>query len=520
MDAHSEPLKPGNAGAHQRISAAFSPQAIRAAGLKLSQILADHFENVTSGMEPTVHWRTPEENTAAARTWMDQAEQSGGTSRDKFCEPPDTEQLTAKFADLVRTALSHGLNLHHPHYVGHQVPASVPLAAWFDTVGAITNQVMAIYEMGPWATAVEHAVLEKVGVRLGFQQDSFGGAITSGASLANLTALLTARNLAIQGTWTRGLGHQAMPVLVSHAEAHYSIARAAGILGLGTQQVIPVAIDERRAMDPQHLDETLLALRRKGTPIIAVSAAACATPIGAFDPLHEVADVCARHEVWLHVDAAHGGAACMSRRYRHLVAGLERADSVVCDAHKMFFMPALCALLFYRDGSHRFRAFDQQAPYLFDPIAPELAEYDSGLRVVECSKRAAAFGLWGTWSLFGPQLFEDMVDTTFDLAKSFYQLLLEAEDFEARYEPECNIVVFRYLPRQLLHASDKEIDTFQLRLRRVVVESGSFYLVSHHIDGRYVLRVTLINPLTDSRHLQALLDELRCRAALLLDDST
>ena len=518
--APPESLKPVNNVARQRISAAFSPQAIRAAGLKLVQILADHFENVESGMERTVHWHSPEDNTAAARAWMDQPDQGGSVPENEFCPIPDTEQLAAKFADLVRVSLSRGLNLHHPHYVGHQVPASVPLAALFDAVGSITNQVMAIYEMGPWATAVEHAVLERVGEQLGFRRGVFGGAITSGASLANLTALLTARNLAVQQGWTHGLSQQRTPVLVSHAEAHYSISRAAGILGLGTQHVIPVAIDKRRAMDPQHLDETLLTLRKKGTPVIAVSAAACATPIGAFDPLHDIADVCARHEVWLHVDAAHGGAACMSRRYRHLVAGLERADSVVCDAHKMFFMPALCALIFYRDGSHRFRAFDQKAPYLFDPIAPELAEYDSGLRVVECSKRAAALGLWGTWSLFGQQLFEDMVDTTFDLAKLFYELLLEAEDFEVRYEPECNIVVFRYLPRQLLHASDEEIDTFQLQLRRRVVESGNFYLVSHHIDGRYVLRVTLINPLTDSRHLQALLDELRCRAVSLLDDST
>ena len=272
---------------------------------------------------------------------VDRIDQGDVTQAETFFQPLDTDQLAAKFADLIRTALTRGLNLHHPHYVGHQVPASVPLAALFDTVGSITNQVMAIYEMGPWATAVEHTVLERVGEQLGFRRGVFGGAITSGASLANLTALLTARNLVVQHGWTQGLSHQQTPVLVTHAEAHYSITRAAGILGLGTEHVIPVALNRRRAMDAQHLNETLLTLRKKGTPVIAVSAAACATPIGTFDPLHEIADVCARHEVWLHVDAAHGGAACMSRRYRHLAAGLERADSVVCDAHKMFLMPAL-----------------------------------------------------------------------------------------------------------------------------------------------------------------------------------
>ena len=176
-------------------------------------------------------------------------------------------------------------------------------------------------------------------------------------------------------------------------------------------------------MDPQRLDEELARLRAQNQPIVAVVACACATPTGAFDPLEDIADVCRRHEVWLHVDAAHGGAAVLSDRHRHLVAGLERADSVVWDAHKMLFVPGLCAFVFYRDKSHRFEAFRQDAPYLFDPAAPGLAEYDSGMKTVECTKRAAAFGLWGVWSLFGRQLFADMVDVTFALGRT---LLREA----------------------------------------------------------------------------------------------
>ena len=168
---------------------------------------------------------------------------------------------------------------------------------------------------------------------------------------------------------------------------------------------------------------------------MAVVACACATPIGAFDPLDEIADVCRRHGVWLHVDAAHGGAAVLSDRHRHLVAGLERADSVVWDAHKMLFVPGLCAFVLYRDKRHRFEAFRQDAPYLFDPAAPGLAEYDSGMKTVECTKRAAAFGLWGVWSLFGRQLFADMVDVTFALGRTFYEKLPAADDFVPLHEP-------------------------------------------------------------------------------------
>jgi L-2,4-diaminobutyrate decarboxylase len=287
-------------------------------------------------------------------------------------------------------------------------------------------------------------------------------------------------------------------------------------LGLGTDQIVFATLDSQRRLDANCLDATLKDLRSRGVPIVAVSAAACATPIGAFDPLSDVADVCRRHEVWLHVDAAHGGALAFSLRHRHLIAGIERADSVVCDAHKMMFMPALCALLFYRNPAHRLAAFHQEAPYLFDPLVPELAEYDSGVANLECTKRAAAFGVWGVWSLLGPQIFEDMVDVTIDLAQQFYGILEAADDFETLHKPQCNIVAFRHLPKALRGAPADRVDLYQLRLRRTVIESGEFYLVGSRLDGRPVLRTTMMNPLTTPDDLRELIDCLRLVGRKLL----
>jgi L-2,4-diaminobutyrate decarboxylase len=269
-------------------------------------------------------------------------------------------------------------------------------------------------------------------------------------------------------------------------------------------------------MDPKRLEETLADLRARSVPIIAVSSAACATPIGAFDPLDEIAEVCRRHSVWLHVDAAHGGPLAFSQRHRHLLAGIDEADSVVCDAHKMMFMPALCAMLFYRNREHRLATFRQEAPYLFDPTAPYLAEYDSGIVNLECTKRPAAFGVWGVWSLFGRQIFADMVDVTIDLAKKFHAMIQAADDFEPLHEPQCNIVAFRYTPRHLAAAPPEQIDALQLRLRRAVIESGEFYLVQSRIDGRPVLRTTMMNPLTTEDDLRELLECIR-RAARVSD---
>ena len=493
------------AAARSRIQAAYDPVAVEQLGQRLASLLGDHLRRVESSSDRVLNWADPRANLDLAACELEAA------SVTRSPAPLSPDELVARFSDIVANILSRGQNLHDPRYVGHQVPASIPLAGWFDAVGSVTNQVMAIYEMGPWATAVEQALVGKLGGYLGWQPGHFAGVVTHGASLANLTGLLAARNVTLGDAWERGMARDSgsAPVLVTQQDAHYSVARAAGILGLGTNNVIKVGQDARRRMDPAKLDATLAELRSAGRPIIAVVASACATPIGAFDPLNDVADLCEKHRVWLHVDAAHGGSAVLSSRHRHLVAGLERADSLVWDAHKMLFVPALCAFLFYKNGRHGYEAFRQNAPYLFDPSAPGMAEFDSGLRTIECTKRAAAFGLWGAWNLFGPQLFTDLVDVTFDLAQQFHDKLRASEDFVALHEPQCNIVAFRHVPPALRDADSKRLGEFQQKLRRSVIESGEFYLTATPLDGVAALRVTLINPLTTGGTLDELLATLR-----------
>ncbi len=488
--------------ARQRIHTAFEPQLFHKASGRLAQLLADHFEQVQHSQARVLNWEDPETNVQRALE-----ELASSPETDPL---PDQNALAERFASVVQAMLQRGQNLHDPRYLGHQVPASVPLAGLFDAVGSVTNQVMAAYEMGPWATSVEHALVRELGQRIGWAPGTFSGLVTHGGSLANLTALLTARNVALPDAWEQGIqapDHRA--VIVVHDDAHYSVTRAAGVLGLGTQAVIRTSIDEHRRLDPIELDRLLTRLAEEGRRVIAVSACACATPTGAFDPLPQVAEVCRRHQVWLHVDAAHGGAVCLSSRHRHLVEGLALADSVVIDAHKMLFVPALCAFVFYKNREHRFQAFRQDAPYLFDPSAPGLAEYDSGLRTFECTKRAAVFGLWGVWRTFGPSLFADLVDVTFDLAVQLHAKLQTADDFEPLHRPECNIVAFRHIPAQLREAPPEQLGAFQLELRRRTIQSGDFYLVPWKLDGVGALRVTLINPLTNKEHLDQLLDVLR-----------
>lgn len=492
----------------ERIQQAFSPGNLKELGHRLADLLGRHMESVQAGAGAVLNWNEPPDNCRLAAGFLDPTSP----------QQNDSGSLADRFEALATTMLARGHNLHDPRYIGHQVPASVPLAGLFDAVGSATNQVMAVYEMGPWATSVERSLVDRIGQAIGFEAGTFAGLVTHGGTLGNMTGLLTARNVAFGDAWEAGLNAENdRPVLVAQADSHYSISRAAGMIGIGTRNVVKVRLDERRRMDPEHLDKTLANLRKKGTPIVAVCACACATPIGAFDPLSEIAEVCQRHDVWLHVDAAHGGAACLSDKYRHLIAGLEHADSVVADAHKMMFVPALCAFVFYKNRDHRFEAFRQDAPYLFDPSSPGLAEYDSGMLTPECTKRAASFGLWGIWSLFGQQLFADMVDRTFDLGRTFYEKLADAADFEPLHEPQCNIVAFQHVPAALRDAPPESVNQFLLKLRHALIRSGEFYIVQAKIDGKQALRVTIINPLTTVDHLDGLLDAIRRTGQTILD---
>lgn len=511
MSSNSEPL----AGARSRIRAAYDPALVRDAGTRLAQLLSQHLQRVQNSEGVVLPWVNPRENVAAAKVQGPfPAELSATAPR-----VPTAAEIAPQFAKLAETILSHGINLHDPRYIGHQVPPPIPLSGLFDAIGSVTNQPMAVYEMGPWATAAEHAMFAELARYIGWENRDYGAILTHGASIANLTALLVARNVALGESWEAGVqASDQSPVIVVQAESHYCIARAAGVLGLGTRNVIKVPLDNRRRMDPVQLDRIVTQLREEQRPIIAVVASACSTPIGAFDPLDAVADVCERHGVWLHVDAAHGGAALLSATHRHLLTGLDRADSLTWDAHKMLFVPALSAFLFYKEKRHSYEAFKQSAPYLFDPADPGLAEFDGGLRTLECTKRGAALGLWGTWSLFGPQLFADLVDVTFATAHEFYQRLAAAPDFEPLHEPQCNIVAFRHIPDALRNASAERISDFHRRLRRVVIESGEYYIVPTSHEGVAALRCTFMNPLTGTRQLEGLLETLRRYGRELLSE--
>ncbi len=496
MTTELDPL----ADARRRVAAVYSAETFSVLAGAWREQLTAHLESVTNSRERVLNWNDPPANIRAAGELLDSGKTLGGFELARMAE---------RFRDLAGEALRRGQNLHDPRYIGHQVPPPSPIAGLFDSLGTVTNQVMAVYEMGPWATAVERALIERWGRAIGYAPGTCAGLITSGGSLANLTALLTARNVALEGCFESGIRSDARPVLVVQADAHYCIARSAGILGLGTDCIVKAPLDDRRRMDPSQLRAIVKQLQEEGRKIVAVVACAGATPTGAFDPLESIADVCEEAGVWLHIDAAHGGGTAFSETHRHLLRGAGRAHSVICDAHKMLFTPALCAFVFYKNREHRFDAFRQTAPYLFDPSNPGAAEYDCGLMTIECTKRAAAYGLWGLWSLCGSSLFGDFVDVTFATTRELYGMMQAAEDFEPLHDPQSNILVFRYVPAAMKAADVETLGQFNREVRRRLIHSGQYYITQTTLNGGGAMRCTVMNPLTGRRELEGLLEAIR-----------
>lgn len=407
---------------------------------------------------------------------------------------------------VIRAALAGSTSLQSPGFIGHQVATPLPDAALCELSAALVNNGMAVFEMGPAASAMERAVLAQLSRAVGFPS-SAGGILTSGGSVGNLTALLAARQAkAGFDVFREGLRKRPQLVVYAAETAHYSVARALRMLGLGDAGVIAVPVDERMRMRVDALSELIRRSRRRGRRPIAVVASACSTAAGAFDPIEPIADLCARESLWLHVDGAHGAALVLSDTHKAKLRGIERADSIVWDAHKLMLMPALITAVLFRDAAAGARAFSQDAGYLFDEASRDDAWSDVGRRTLECTKRMMSLHLYAMWKAHGTRMFAEHVDAMCALARHLASGARQ-RGLELLVEPECNIVCFR---RPGVSGG------VTAAVRKRLLAEGRFYIVQVHLASGLWLRSTVLNPRTTTADLDAMLD----RVAALYEEST
>lgn len=469
-------LQPQSAGgadpADGWVSDEFGIAAAVAVGL-----LADYVRDSAAGTTPVMRRTPPAE--LAERLELHRWIREGGMS-------------PASFGAFLTRYLGDSTRLHHPGYMAHQVAVPDFPAALADLVHGTVNNPMAIYEMGASGATVEMAVIRWMTEKIGWTSGA-GGALTHGGSLANLTALLAARVAAVPDVWSQGSGVP-LAVLAPHA-THYSIARAAGIMGIGVEGVIPVASDEFGRILPAALAPALERARAAGRRPIAVVANACVTGSGLYDDLAEIGAFCRRHGLWFHVDAAHGASALLSPTHRHLLAGIEQADSVIWDAHKMLRTSGLSAAVLVQREADLTRAFQQEASYLF--YGEHSPGQDLITRTVECTKATLGLKIFLNLAWRGERGLGDYVAEQYDKTRRFWHLIRAREGFECPYEPESNILCFRHRSLD---------DDGHVWLREQLMDEGDFHLSSTDLAERRHLRMAVMAPATDERTVVRLLD--------------
>ncbi len=469
----------------------WSVDAMRRCAAEVLAQLTEHIEVSRRGEGPVVRLRPAPEliEELDLERWLRQGGMDAGT-----------------LAAFLQRYLDGTTRLHHPHYLAHQVAVPHFASALADLVSGATNNGMSIFEMGPSPASVEIAVVDWMlglvgwaptgrgpsGVPAG--RRAGGGVLTHGGNLANLTALLAARAACAPEAWAQGVGDEL--VLLAPATAHYATARAASILGLGARALRALPTDELDRLRPEGVADAIDHERSAGRRVMAVVANACATATGLYDPLDEVGAVCNEREVWFHVDGAHGASALTSVRERGLLAGVERADSLVWDAHKMLQTSTLCAAVLMRDGRRLRDAFELDANYVVDP--GQTVGVDVIGHQVECTKGAIGFKLFLTLAFEGEQGMGQHLETLVDRARRFAELIAARPGFLVPCTPESNIVLFGL--------EDRGVDASALRL--ALLQRGDYYVTKADVSGRTWLRLTVMNPGSDEQVIAGLLGEI------------
>jgi len=433
------------------------------------------------------------------------------TERDSIAAFDD--KRLAQIVDLyVRT----GIPVHSPGYMGRQFSGVVPLGGVIEFVSSVVNQPSSFYEAGQLPNVAERIMAEELNRFIGWDPDSFAMVTTSGGSLANLTALLAARNHAFPGFWSRGsadLPDGARPAIAVGADVHYSVARAAGVMGIGDEQIVRLPLNADQQICPEQAGPALDEAERRNLRVFCLVASAGTTSVGAFDPLDELADLARSRGIWLHVDGAHGASLLVSDALRERLRGIEKVDSLTWDAHKLMFVPAPCTMLFYRNKEHSTGAFRQKASYVFDEEPDVYTALDSGDKNFECTKRPMIMALWTLWAVYGRALFAEKIEYLCALTEDAHRILEFEPDFDTLHRPEANILCFRYRPAGV---PEGDLHRLQLAIRNQVKLQGNFFISKVNIDGVAALRVVMMNHRITAEHFRMLLGEIRATGQELL----
>lgn len=441
--------------------------------------------------------------------------------------PTPSGRLLEEFRDRLSP---HQLNAWHPRTLSYFTPPPLMLSIVGEVLAQVTNQGIDVWHAGPVGAFVEEEVVRWLCDLVGYGPASFG-LLASGGVMANFMAMALARDVHLRRLRgldrpPRGSALEGARVYASD-QTHFSIARALDELGFPAETLVVVPSDDRFRLQAEDVATAVASDRAAGLTPFAISAVAGSTNTGSVDNVPSLADLAEREGLWLHVDAAYGGAARLSAREARRVPALERADSVTIDPHKWFFQAYDVGALLVRDGRHLAETFDRSPEYYRGGDASRTSErgdagkdddHDAGhlnfyKLGFEGTRRWRALKLWMSWKHLGTEGLGRLVELNMDVAARLARRCLESDDLEALPpEPELSVVCFRHLPGgndagRALEPHD--LDAHQDRLAAALEASGDGWLSTTRLRGTTWLRAGVVNYLATEDDIDAILDRLR-----------
>ena len=450
------------------------------------------------------------------------AQEKEGTFLD-YLEP---EQL-ARLLELERPArgdwerilrwleqyLEHSVKTAHPGFLNRMWSGANLPSILAEMVTAVSNTSACTYEGAPVSTLMEHYMLDTMLELVGFEKGE--GQMTTGSSNGNMIAMLAARNEVLADTKHRGLWQQAPLFAFVSADAHYSLDKAANILGIGTDQLIKVPVDERGRMDPGALEQLIEECIERGGRPFFVCATLGTTVRGAYDPLPPLLELRRRYRFWLHGDGAWGGAALLDDNLREgFLEGVELLDSFTWDFHKMPGTNLMCNMLLFngREDAFRCTCSAGEHSYLFRE-EKETHELDLGVGSLQCGRRVDSLKWFLDWKYFGKEGLGERVHRYLELAAHAEARINCHPELEMVAPRESFNVCFRYLP-----PGNLDPDEFNLKLRHHLFHQGISLVGVAFIGERVTLRLLITHPDFTEAQVDDFLDSLVQAARELLEE--
>jgi glutamate/tyrosine decarboxylase-like PLP-dependent enzyme len=440
------------------------PETMRTLGYRVIDLLVDRIAN----LDESSAWR------GASRAEMES----------RLREPPpetptDWDEIVRRLEDDILPFAGHH---DHPRFFAYIPSAPTWPGVLGDLVASGANIFAGTWLQSAGASAVELVVIDWFRQWLGYGPRA-SGILVPGGSLANLTALACARE-------TRPGGRAENAVVYLSSQTHSSVTRAVKILGFRPEQLRAIPVDERLRMRPDALAAAIEADVQAGRQPFFAVANAGATNTGSVDPLADIASVCAEQHVWLHVDAAYGGFAVLTERGRALLDGIDQADSVTLDPHKWLYQPYECGCLIVRDGPLVSQAFHILPDYLQDTAVGGV-EVNFADRGIQLTRAARALKLWMSLHYFGVEGFRAAIDRSLDLAQHAEALVEASPELELLSPATLGVVCFRRRPAGV--DDEPALAALNTDLDRRLAESGEGMISSTRVDGRYSLRLCVLN---------------------------